>query len=122
MKIPNELKVVTAALMVVVVFLALFYFGDQLGFATNIETEFVQVLPGLFIFIVGMLIVATVKGVFTLPGMMIVGVGVAYLFGTLDTMGYITSQMLTGLTIAQLQLWIIIISTLFGAIAAAYTR
>ena len=122
MKIPNELKVVTAALMVVVVFLALFYFGDQLGFATNIETEFVQVLPGLFIFIVGMLIVATVKGVFTLPGMMIVGVGVAYLFGTLDTMGYITAQMLTGLTIAQLQLWIIIISTLFGAIAAAYTR
>jgi len=115
----KELLTVLPIVSLVIVFLAMFYFAEDLGFDTDIETDFLLLLPGLAGFVIGMTLFAITKGMFAFPALMVVGLGLAHLFGTLDTMGMITAQMKTGLTIAQIQLWIIVIFSLVGGIANA---
>ena len=115
----KELLTVLPIVSLVVVFLAMFYFADDLGFDADIDTDFLLLLPGLAAFVIGITLFAITRGMYAFPALMVVGVGLAQLFGTLDTMGMITSQMKAGLTIAQIQLWIIVIFSLVGGIANA---
>lgn len=115
----KEFLAVLPIVSLVVVFLAMFYFAEDLGFDADMDTDFLQILPGLAAFVIGITLFAITKGMFAFPALMVVGMGLAHLFGTLDTMGMITSQMKTGLTIAQIQLWIIVIFSLVGGIANA---
>ena len=115
----RELMAVIPVLSLIVVFLALFYLGEGLGFDSNLDTDFMQVIPGLAIFVIGIAILFISKGILSFPCLMFIGVGVAYTFGTLDTMGMITTQMKSGLTIDQIQLWIIVIFGFLGGILNA---
>ncbi len=115
----KEFLAVLPIVSLVVVFLAMFYFAEDLGFDADMDTDFLQVLPGLAAFVIGMTLFAITRGMFAFPAFMVVGMGLAHLFGTLDTMGMITSQMKTGLTIEQIQLWIVVIFSLVGGIANA---
>lgn len=120
----KEFLTVLPIVSLVVVFLAMFYFAEDLGFDADMDTDFLQILPGLAAFVIGITLFAITRGMFAFPALMVVGMGLAHLFGTLDTMGMITAQMKTGLTIAQIQLWIIVIFSLVGGIAnaVAYRR
>jgi len=115
----KELLTVLPIVSLVVVFLAMFYFADDLGFDADIDTDFLLLLPGLAAFVIGITLFAITRGMYAFPALMVVGIGLAQLFGTLDTMGMITSQMKAGLTIAQIQLWIIVIFSLVGGISNA---
>ncbi len=115
----KEFLAVLPVVSLIVVFLAMFYFGEDLGFDADMDTDFLRLLPGLAAFVIGMTLFVITKGMFAFPALMVVGVGLAHLFGTLDVMGMITTEMKTGLTIAQMQLWIIVIFSLVGGIANA---
>ena len=51
-----------------------------------------------------------------------VGLGLCYFINSADTLGLITVEMLSGLTIGELQIWIMGLSTILGGISYAYSR
>ena len=117
----KEFTPVLPVVFLIFVFVALFYIGDDLGF-TDMDTQYLQVLPGLILFVVGVIMLSTTNRDFSLPALVIIGVGLAWLFGTLDTMDMISDQLKAGLTIDEIQLWIILIFTLAGGITTAFKR
>lgn len=115
----KEWTTVIPVVSLIVIFLALFFFGEDLGFDADMDTDFLLVLPGLAGIVIGLGLFALTRGTFAFPSLMIVGFGLAYLFGTLDNMGMITDLMKTGLTIEQIQLWIIVLFGLTGGVVNA---
>jgi len=114
-------KIVAAVGMFIAIFYFLISYSTNLGFDTDIGTDFIVVFPGLFVSIVGFLVVARISGLYSLPGMAAVGIGIAFLMEALYDLGYITTQMMTGLTIGEIQMWVIIIACFCGAIIASVT-
>lgn len=115
----KEWTAVIPIISLVIIFLALFYFGDELGFDTDIDVDFLQVLPGLVGVVIGLALFALTRGTYAFPSLMLVGFALAFLFGTLDDMGMITTELKVGLTIEQIQLWIIVLFGLTGGVVNA---
>jgi len=115
----NTMKIATLILIIVVTFLTLFYSGDILGLSPTIDSDYITLVPGLFIFIIGAGATWTVRGVYQFASMSCVGIGVAILIGDMHTLGLVTEELLAGLTLAQLQLWTIVISGIAGGIIVA---
>lgn len=117
-----DMRIVAALVGVVVIVIALSYTKTDLGLDSNIDNDLVTLLPGLFVVIAGLALAAGASGVFCVPAMGFVGVGFAVFAGELDTLGILTSDMLSGLTVAQLQLWIIALGLIAGGILMAGRR
>lgn len=118
-----------AMLVMPVIFFNLDFGGQtiaqRLGFtigATGITARYALLIPGLMVFLIGMFAVMISKGVFSLAAMLVVGIGIAYMFLTMDSIGMITPIMKAGLTTEQLGLWIIVLSGLVGSIIAVARR
>jgi hypothetical protein len=116
--------VVTFALVMglITVGLYLTQYGATLNLDAIITSEYMALLPGVFIFTLGMIGIAISTGAFILPSCAAVGISLALLIRTLDDLGLITTAMLSGLTIEQTQTWIILICSLMGAILFALKR
>ena len=117
----GSVAVVVAIIAVVVFFI---YGGDTLlGFSTSFKTDLVVLLPGLAIFGIGAFIVASTRGFVLMAGFAFLSLGVAYVTGQLNTLGVWVPEMLSAsFTISELQLSIIVIGILVGAVFAAATR
>lgn len=87
----------------------------------SVATTLFALLPGFLIVASGIYVVAESNGVGRLGGMMCFGIGFCYLLYAANTQGIITPEMLTGLTIPQIQIWVMIISTLVGSMIYATT-
>ncbi len=106
---------------VIVIFLALFYFGDDIGLPTTADTDFLSILPGLFCFAVGILIIGRMGGLFALPGLSVVGIGIAILSEQMYDLGILNDQMISYLTIGEFQMLVIAVSFLVGAVVSGVT-
>jgi len=115
-------KVATLILALVIVFLGIFYIGDDVGLGESATTDYIQFVPGLFVTIIGIGVTWGVRGTINLASMAITGIGFAILLGDMESAGYITSELLAGLTIDQLQIWTIVIASLAGGIIVASNR
>ena len=113
--------VIVAILAVVVFFI---YGGDtMLGFDSSFKTDLVVLLPGLAIFAIGCITIASVRGGMMIAGFGLVGLSFAYLVGQMNTLGLWIPEMLTAsFTIANMQLTLIVVCFLVGSVFAAATR
>jgi len=91
------------------------------GFDATAASSFITVLPGLFFVVVGVIILVKIQGIFSIAGFGVIGFGLAVLMGEIYSVGLITVGMLSGLTIASVELWCVILSILAGGITAAVT-
>ena len=119
MKIDLKMVGAVAALLALIAFLV--YGGDSLGLETDVETDLIALLPGIGIFVVGMFLVPQ-GGLFALPGLGAMGVGLAFLLEEMYNLELISTEMLQGLTIGEVQLWCIVLSLLIGAVVSGVTK
>jgi len=106
---------------VIFIFLALYYVGDTIGLETTSHTDFLQIVPGLFIFAVGILVMGRMGGLFALPGFTVVGIGIAVLSEEMYDLGILNDQMISYLTIGEFQILVIAVSFLIGAVVTGVT-
>ena len=76
----------------------------------------VSLLPSLLIVGFSIYLLAINQRPVRMGGCIVLGVGLAALLGAADVQGLVTVEMLSGLTVAQLQMWTVILSTIFGFI------
>jgi len=110
------MKILLSVVMVLVVVLFLIYGKTILSLDTSIDTDLISLMPGVTVVVVGFIMAAYTGGAFRFPSIAIVGVGFAILIGELDDLGMITATMLEGLTVAQLQLYCVVLGLLFGGV------
>jgi len=118
-KIDLNIAIIIAS--VVFIFLALYYAGDVIGLETTSHTDFLQIVPGLFIFAVGILVVGRMGGLFALPGFTVVGIGIAVLCEEMYDLGILNDQMMSNLTIGEFQILVIAVSFLIGGVVTGVT-
>ena len=118
----NELSIIISVALVLSVVMFLVLYGDKLGFDSALGKDLVMVAPGVILTIVGLLITASLAGLYYIPGLGVVGVSLAYLLGQLDTQGYITSNLLQSLTIVQTQLLLVVAGFVIGGVLSAADR
>ena len=115
----------TAVIIAVIVVVVFFIYGGDtlLGFDTGFKTDLVVLLPGIAIFAIGCITIASVRGGMMIAGFGLVGLSFAYLVGQMNTLGLWIPEMLTSsFTISNMQLTLIVICFLVGSVFAAATR
>lgn len=124
MKVPDELKIVMSILLAIVIVIFLALYGQRLGFNLAFTRNFISVLPGLIIIIVGAASLAVVgMSVFAIAGFGIMGVGLSILVDEMNTAGVLIPDILTAtFTLPDLQLTILIFFIIIGAIVAAVSK
>jgi hypothetical protein len=107
--------------LVVVIVLVFQFIGVDLGFNASSTADYIAVLPAFIFLIAGLYIVVKVGGMFAFPALTMIGIGVAILLNTMYARGFVTVQMMSGLSIQSIMFWCVIISGMAGAVCAAVT-
>lgn len=120
-------------LMVIIAFtpiVAIAYFMSQgyaitdLGFDSQIAEDLMNVVPGLFFFIIGMAIISQgdLGHPVTVGAFAFMGVGMGFFLNELYTVGIVTDSMLNPATLIQVQELIILGCVMIGGVAWASSR
>jgi len=120
MRIPNDLKVVVAVIMVVFIVITLTYIGSDIGFTQDMQDDFVAILPGLSIFVVGAFALAVIgSSVFAIAGFGVMGLGVAVLVEEMHTVEIMIPDILTtSFTLGDLQITVLVSFILIGGVVS----
>lgn len=121
-----DTRIVFIAILLIVMFMTFYYIGTDLGFEIiplDAATNFITVLPSVFLFIVGLYVLINIGGLYVIPAFGILGFAMAVLLHAMydPPISMITAQMMSGLTIEEIMFWTVIISLIFGGIIAAAT-
>jgi hypothetical protein len=106
--------------------LAFNYLSVDLGFGVDsniITTQFLVVMPALFLFIIGVYLLVNITGLFIIPAFGVLGMGLAQLLRAMynPPLSMITPSMMSGLTIESIMFVTVVISLIFGGILGATT-
>jgi len=112
----SNLNIIAAGGIMIIVFFFIYRYGGGVDLNIYVGTTLFELLPSLIITIIYIFITASTEGVGKFGGTLGVGISLCFLFERADNLGLITSEMLSGLTIFQIQIWTMIIATIIGAI------
>jgi len=115
----SNLNIIAAGGVTIIMFFFIYRYGGGIGLSSATGSILFNLLPGFIIIIACVFTISEVKGVGKLGGSLGMGISLCYLIERLDFLGLITPEMLSGLTISQIQIWIIIIATIIGIILYA---
>ena len=112
----NGLNIIMMAVIIILGFYVLFYYPDLIGLPVGASDIFIALFPGLFLTGISIYMLSHSHGAGSMAGMLGVGFGVVLLLSQADAEGLVTAEMLSGLTLDQLQIWVMVFSTVAGAV------
>lgn len=110
--------IATLGVIIVMFYFVFTYFAD-VDIDATVGPALFRLLPGFIIIAISIYVTAQTGGMGRLGGMMGTGIGVCYFLNAADLEGLITVEMLSGLTVPQIQIWTMIISTVLGFVLYA---
>ena len=118
----SNVNVIAAAGVIISMFFFIFKYPATVNIDPATAQTLFVLLPAFIIIAISIFITAETGGVGKLGGCLGLGVGLCYLLYAVDAEGLITAEMLSGLTLPQLQTWTMIAATVFGFILYGSTR
>lgn len=100
----------------IVFFIAIVQYPTVIGLNVNIGMTLTRLFPTLLLSCIGIYMVSNTDRVGRFGGMISLGLGLCLLLDQADTNSLISTPMLSGLNIVQIQIWVMILSIIFGAI------
>jgi len=82
----------------------------------------VELFPSLFLILVSVYLLAKSRGTGKFGGVVGFGLGLIFFLDTANTEGLVTAELLQGLTINQLQIWVMCLSVIIGGIVYSYSK
>ena len=115
-----------APIAVTVLIIVVFYFivlnPGVINMSSGAGSTLMTLLPGIFISLICLYTIAETGGFYTVPAIMGLGMSLCYLLGEANTLGLVVDAMLGGLTISQLQIWIMAMSALLGGVLYSFHK
>ena len=102
-------------LMMIVFFLAIARYPDAMHINSSVGMTLVTIFPGLFLVSISIYLFSQSNRQGAFGGMMFIGMAMAVFIGLADTNGLIAVEMIAGLTIQQVQIWVMAFSVIIGA-------
>ena len=112
----NEVYIMVFVTGLVVFAYAMAYDPSLFDIPASNVTSFINLFPGLIVSCIGIFFLSQSEGQGKFAGFLSLGVGINILLGYMNTESLLTSEILLGLTVPQLQLWTMVLSVLFGAV------
>lgn len=107
----------------IVIFLAIVAYPGAIGLDPSVGTTLTQLFPTLFLTAISIYMLTHAEAAGKFGGTMCLGLALCLFIGAMDTRGLVTVSMVSGLTLTELQVWIMAISTIIGAVYfASQTR
>ena len=116
----DQTKILLTGAIILFAYIFLVMYPDVIGVPADSADTMITLFPGLLVVIVAIYGFRESRGIGRVASMIGLGFGLCYFIDSADTLGLITAEMLSGLTVGQLQIWIMAISTILGGIA--YSR
>ena len=82
----------------------------------------VELFPSLFLILVSVYLLAKSRGTGKFGGVVGFGLGLVFFLGNANDQGLVTAELLQGLTINQLQIWVMCLSVIIGGIVYSYSK
>jgi len=119
-------KIDIAPIAVTILVIMLFWYISQnpnvINMSSGAGLTLITLFPALFVGFISLLGIAQSKGYFSVPSVMLLGMSLCYFIGEADSLGLVSNSMLGGLTISQVQIWVMAMATLLGGCLYAYQR
>ena len=115
----GTIKIVMLIIVLISFIMALMYIGPSLNLSVDTTTDFIDAIPGIFVFTLSVIFLTRVRGVYAMVAMLGMGSGLAILIYTLYNTGLIIDGMLWGLTVEQNMALIIVLCGIIGGIMVA---
>jgi len=115
----SNLDMIATGIIIITMLFFIYRYHTYVDIDSTVVNTLFTLLPRFLIVVA--CIYVTVEGgdIGRLGGSLGVGIGLCFLLNTANSEGLITSEMLSGLTIPQLQIWTMIIATIMGSIIYA---
>ena len=112
---------VVLAILAVVAFLVLN--GDtMLGLDSSLKNTVIALMPGGVLLIAGLGVMVKARGVVAVAAGGFTGIAAAYLLGALNGLSMLSPEMMSGLTLVQIQAWAVLMGIIVGGIVTAASR
>ena len=103
-------------LTMIIIFLAITAYPTVIQLDTSIGITLTKLFPTLFLVCIGIYFLATSDRTGKFGSMICLGLGLCLFLDQVEVLGLISTEMLSGLTILQIQTWTMALSVIFGAI------
>jgi len=113
---------IAITVLIIVVFMFIVMNPGTVNMSAGAGSTLMTLLPGIFISLICLYTIAETGGFYTVPAIMGLGMSLCYLLGEANTLGLVVDAMLGGLTISQLQIWVMLMATLLGGTLYALQR
>ena len=107
---------IAITVLIIAVFMFVVLRPGTLNMSATAGSTLMTLFPGIFVSIICLFVIADSRGVFLAPAIMGLGMSLCYLVGEANTLGLVTASMLSGLSVSQLQIWIMAMSALLGGV------
>jgi len=119
-------KIDIAPIAVTILVIMLFWYISQnpnvINMSSGAGLTLLTLFPALFVGFISLLGISQSKGYFSVPSVMVLGMSLCFFIGEADSLGLVSNSMLGGLTISQVQIWVMAMATLLGGCLYAYQR
>jgi len=113
---------IAITVLIIVVFFFIVTNPGVINMSSGAGSTLMTLFPGIFISLICLYTIAETGGYYTVPAVMGLGMALCYLLGEADTLGLVVDAMLGGLTVSQVQIWIMAMSALFGGVLYSYHK
>ena len=103
-------------LLIVVILVGFYRYSTVFELTTTQAESLIGFIPDFALFIVTAYVFTSSRGLYRVGAFIMSGVAVSYFLGNAHAEGLITSVMLQGLTVAQLQVLVLSVSVFLGAL------
>jgi len=119
-------KIDIAPIAVTIFVIMIFWYISQnpnvINMSSGAGLTLLTLFPALFVGFISLLGISQSKGYFSVPSVMVLGMSLCFFIGEADSLGLVSNSMLGGLTISQVQIWVMAMATLLGGCLYAYQR
>ena len=115
-KFNSALRPIFLVIIIVSVAFAVQYLRPDLGLSSTLQGDIITLLPGLIVTGFGVMTVITMTGPLVAAALPIFGIALWFLMDAMYDLEYVNTTMLSGLTIDQLGMWIVLFGFILGII------
>ena len=113
---------IAVTVLIIVVFFFIVTNPGIINMSSGAGSTLMTLLPGIFISLICLYTIAETGGFYTVPAVMGLGMSLCYLLGEANTLGLVVDAMLGGMTVSQLQIWIMVMSALLGGVLYSFHK
>jgi len=119
-------KIDIAPIAMTIFVIMIFWYISQnpglINMSSGAGLTLVTLFPALFVGFISLLGISQSNGYYSIPSVMLLGMSLCFFIGEADGLGLISNSMLGGLTINQVQIWVMAMATLLGGCLYAYKK